>query len=237
MEVPAKTIKEFQDVIAIIEECQKVKVLVAFLGGNTAYGLPEYDSQKRFIYIFVHQQKNGKQMTTFHNGDIEAKGYSVENFVDGLGRCNITRIETAHYPAFYIGDSDFCKRLSALAKLAFPLEGASIQYKYSSKAYKDNYPLYYIRHNLSRKWIFDYGKMPPIEFVKLVSATVENEIVRKELLEITQAPFSLKDYPDVRKYIERLNDSIHLPEFIPNEEAKSQADILILETLKKYHHH
>lgn len=81
MEVPAKTIKEFQDVIDIIEKCQKVKVLVAFTSGNTAYGLPEYDSLKRFIYIFVHQQPNDKQMTTFHNGDIEAKGYSVENFV------------------------------------------------------------------------------------------------------------------------------------------------------------
>ena len=237
MEVPAKTIKEFQDVIDIIEKCQKVKVLVAFTSGNTAYGLPEYDSLKRFIYIFVHQQPNDKQMTTFHNGDIEAKGYSVENFVPGLGRCNITRIEIAHYPAFYIGDSDFCKRLIALAKLAFPLDGTSIQYKYSCKVLKDDYPLYYIRHNLSRKWIFDYGKMPPIEFAKLVSATVENEIIRKKLLEITQAPFNLKEYPDVWEYIKRLNNSIHISEFKPNEAAEEQANILIQETLKKYHRH
>ena len=34
-----------------------------------------------------------------------------------------------------------------------------------------------------------------------------------------------------------MNNSIHMSEFKPNEAAEEQANILILETLKKYHYH
>ena len=64
-----------------------------------------------------------------------------------------------------------------------------------------------------------------------------NEIIRKKLLEITQAPFNLKEYPDVWEYIKRQNNSIHMSEFKPNEAAEEQVNILIQETLKKYHRH
>ena len=128
--------------------------------------------------------------------------------------------------------------IAAVAGVVFGSGGYFIRdYADSLKRSKNFTESFTIRHNLSRKWIFDYGKMPPIEFAKLVSATVENEIIRKKLLEITQAPFNLNEYPDVWEYIKRLNNSIHMSEFKPNEAAEEQANILILETLKKYHRH
>ena len=52
-----------------------------------------------------------------------------------------------------------------------------------------------------------------------------------------ESEYKFKAYPDVWEYIKRLNNSIHMSEFKPNEAAAEQANILIQGTLKKYHRH
>ena len=52
-----------------------------------------------------------------------------------------------------------------------------------------------------------------------------------------ESEYKFKEYPDVWEYIKRLNNSIHMSEFKPDEAAEEQAYILIQGTLKKYHRH
>ena len=197
-----------------------------------AYGLPEYDEMKHIVYVFVPLTDDDKKTTIFHNGNIGAKGYSISYFVGSVGHCNMTEMEIAHSPAFYVGDVDFCKKLSRLAKTAFSTDKAFAQY--NGKSFKRNRPLYSIRHRLSCKWILDNDKLPPSDFGQLVNATIGDENIRKEILEMVQTEFDIRKHPNVEKYMTKMKWFVHAAEPMASKEAEKQALHLIAETQLKY---
>ena len=95
-----------------MESQVRIKVLVAFYGGNAVYGLPE-DERLRCVYYVYHGSYHPQEEID----GIEYKGYHVSAFLTSLPQGHYYRI--AHMPVVYVGDADFCKQLTALLPKCF----------------------------------------------------------------------------------------------------------------------
>lgn len=174
MNFEAKYITLIEDYLMEVENQKSRKILVAFLGGNAALGLPQLDEELVVNYIYIDNRTKKKTVgktvgMTFH-------GYPVDNFIEKLSKQNKSCMEMAHSPVVYIGDVDFCRRLSRLSKESF--SESKVLTAYWSKNTNPNFQLRRIRNRLSCKWIYEHHTMPPMDFKRLVEATVDDEVLK-----------------------------------------------------------
>lgn len=222
------------DYVTKQEESKGIKVLIAFLGGNISAGLPEFDENLTFHYVYTKKglpKKQRRKRFEVNGLDIYANGYSELYFSEAIFRMDFQEI--AHSPVVYIGDIEYCKRLSVLADKAFQEAKALSLYWSKSQAKKCKCIIDRIKKRLYCKWIYEYHTMPPMDFYKLVKMTVDDESLKSSILEIANGKESKQEKKTVISYLEDIkapNKNLK----VSQTELECELNLLAIDMIKKY---
>lgn len=230
MKFDAEYLEIIGDYLNQLEYFKQVKVLVAFLGGYAAMGLPELDKEITIYYVFAMNRGMKKERLSTTKLPIYAKGYNVRYFSGHLMKMRF--LEIAHSPVVYVGDVEYCKRLSVLLRDLFsePIVLSS----YSSKRLSKQQTIYRIYKMLSCKWICEHHNMPPMNFDRLVEETVETDAMKTIIYKVVRKEANEKEIKSLITYLKEVKLPENKSNLVSRDDLECELYLLSLDMSKKY---
>lgn len=186
-----------------IEKEHEVKILLAVESGSRAWGFESKDSDwdVRFIYIHkpewyfkVEQQRDTIEYV--YNDRLDMVGWDLKKALSLLYKSNPSILEWLHSPIIYRCEDYFSQRLATVEDNYFNPIKLMYHYNHIYKKHnqrylqQEGYPmkrfLYYLRGILACKWIEQKMTLPPVSFMELVDATVEDKIIVAKIEDLIQ---------------------------------------------------
>lgn len=194
--------EEIPSHLSYIEKKYNVKILLAVESGSCAWGFESKDSDWDVRFIYVHKPEwyfKVEQRDTIeyvYNNRLDMVGWDLKKALSLLSRSNPSVFEWLHSPTIYRCEEYFSQRLAAVEDDYFnPIK---LMYHYNHIYNKHNerylqqegYPmklfLYYLRGILACRWIEQKMTFPPVPFMELVDATVDDEAIVGKIEELIQ---------------------------------------------------
>ncbi len=183
-----------------IEQAEEAVVLLAVESGSRAWGFPSADSDYdvRFVYarqpdwyLSIEIEKRPDVIERLLQGNLDLSGWDIRKALKLFGKSNPPLLEWLQCPFVYRERFSFAARLRALLP-AFYSPGASFhhylhmaqgnirEYLKGDVVWRKKY-FYVLRPLLAMRWI-EQGLGPvPIEFSKLVEATLPDPALRNAI--------------------------------------------------------
>lgn len=175
-----------------IEAEHGVRVLFACESGSRAWGFesPDSDYDARFVYVHpgkrylaIDEPKETIEFIT--SEDLDYAGWDLRKALRLLRKSNPSLVEWMGSPIVYRDWEGFLHALRELAASYIDLGrldhhyGSMMRTNYRAYLLRDKVPrkkyLYVLRPLLCRRWIRDFGSVPPVAFAELVDGTVRSE--------------------------------------------------------------
>ena len=186
-----------------IEEQYQVRILLAVESGSRAWGFESKDSDWDLRFICVHPPKwyfhIEEQKDTIEHmfpDEVDLAGWELGKALRLFKRSNPSFFEWTHSPIIYYADENFLSKIKALEGKYFHREKAMYHYNHIYKKHNDRYIeefglplkrfLYYLRGILVCKWLTDYGTVPPVRFMELVDATVDDQSIKSKIAHLLE---------------------------------------------------
>ena len=189
-----------------------IRVLLAVQSGSRALGLESKNSDWDVCYLYIHKPEWYKQQEDHSHtiervfDDIDTYGWELKDALSFLGTGNPTILEWLNSPNLYIVKAPLYKRLREICNIYFNPNAAIRHYhqvysKLNERFVEENKSLkeflYYLRGILACKWVERKGSIPPLNYVYLLDATVDDERIRSKVMELIKIKKSGKTYDDV----------------------------------------
>lgn len=187
----------------LIEREYNVKILLAVESGSRVWGFESNDSDWDVRFIYVHKpewyftvEQQRDTIEYVYNNRLDMVGWDLKKALSLLSKSNPTVLEWLHSPIIYRCEDYFSQRLAAVEDDYF--NPFKLMYHYNRIYQKHNerylqqegYPmkrfLYYLRGILACKWIEQKMTFPPVPFMELVDATVEDEAIVAKIEDLIQ---------------------------------------------------
>ena len=181
-----------------IEKEHNIKILLAVESGSRAWGFESKDSDWDVRFIYVHrpdwyfkidEQRDVIEKMTKDGADIV--GWELRKALTLLKKSNTSMLEWFNSPKVYKIDREFAERIHKVEKDYFNPVRAIYHYNRVYNKHNERYLqqddcnmkrfLYYLRGVLACKWIEQYLSLPPVRFMQLVEATVDDASIREAI--------------------------------------------------------
>lgn len=186
-----------------IEEQYHVKILFAVESGSRAWGFASKDSDwdVRFVYVheptwYFHIEEQKDTIEHMYADETDLSGWELKKALRLFKRSNPSFFEWLHSPIVYEKDDYFMNEIKQLESQYFNAERAIFHYNHIYKKHNDRYIkdcglplkrfLYYLRGILVCKWLEDKGTVPPVRFIELVNATVDEENIKDKIAHLLE---------------------------------------------------
>ncbi len=189
-----------------IERDEDVVVLLAVESGSRAWGFPSVDSDYDVRFVFAHRPTWYLSIDLEHRRDVieqtiddtlDVSGWDIRKALRLFRKSNPPLLEWLQCPIRYRERSSFAERLRSLLPdfysprasfhhYSHMARGNYREYLHGETVWRKKY-LYVLRPLLAMLWI-ESGRGPiPIEFQRLVDATVSDAEVRRAIDELLEA--------------------------------------------------
>lgn len=181
-----------------VEKEHNVKILLAVESGSRAWGFESKDSDwdVRFIYVHrpnwyfkIEEQRDVIEKITEDGADIV--GWELRKALTLFKKSNTSILEWLNSPKVYKIDREFVERIRNIEKDYFNPISAMHHYNHIYNKHNERYLqredcdikrfLYYLRGVLACKWIEQHLSLPPVRFMQLVEATVDDASIREAI--------------------------------------------------------
>lgn len=208
MEMKEQILKRLKD----IEIKYDVRVLLAVESGSRAWGFASPDSDYDVRFVYVHKRdwylslREGRDVIEELDADgiLDVSGWDLKKALILMGRGNCAFVEWLGSPIIYYRDEDFYRGINGLKDLYFRKVSAVNHYYrmamnrdrcYLSKRGRElKLFMYYIRGLFAAKWAIEKGTYPPVPFMELVDAELEDEGLKNELRELVRLKSQSKEH-------------------------------------------
>ena len=181
-----------------IEKEHNIKILLAVESGSRAWGFESKDSDWDVRFIYVHrpdwyfkidEQRDVIEKMTEDGADLV--GWELRKALTLLKKSNTSMLEWFNSPKIYTIDPEFAERIRKIEKVYFNPVRAIYHYNHAYNKHNERYLqqedsnmkrfLYYLRGVLACKWIEEHLSLPPVRFMQLVEATVDDASIREAI--------------------------------------------------------
>ena len=198
--------------LADIERKYDVRVLLAVESGSRAWGFASPDSDYDVRFIYVHKKDwylslyPGRDV--IEEMDIEKEldfaGWDLRKALTLMAKGNAMFVEWLSSPICYFKDEPFYDEIASLKDEYFKKVHCVNHYYHMAVNHDERYLerlgcelkrfMYYSRGLLAAKWALDYGSYPPVPYMQLVEAEVNDECVREGLQELVRLKSQSKEH-------------------------------------------
>ena len=198
--IPEDTRVEIMRRLAMVEEKESVRILLAIESGSRAWGFasPNSDFDVRFIYArpqdwYLSVDLEDKRDVIEYPivDEIDLNGWDVRKALQLFWRSNPAVIEWVKSPILYIDRGGFKAGMQELLDAVYTLEKGIYHYRSMAKTNYRGYlmadmvPLkkyfYVLRPLLATRWIETYRTAPPIEFSALLHLLPKEDGLLEEI--------------------------------------------------------
>ena len=210
-----------------LEGSEDVAVLLAVESGSRAWGFPSVDSDYDVRFVYVHRPEWYLSIDLEERRDvierpieegIDVSGWDIRKALKLLRRSNPPLLEWLQCPIVYRERSSLAGRLRALLPVFYSPKASFFHYLHMARGNMRDYLrgdtvrqkkyFYVLRPLLAMLWI-ERGLGPvPIEFERLLNATVESPDLRRAIDELLEAKKSGAELdhgpriPQISRFIE-----------------------------------
>lgn len=195
-----------------IEQRYDVRVLLAVESGSRAWGFASPDSDYDVRFVYVHKRDwylsllEGRDVIEEldPNGILDVSGWDLKKALTLMGRCNCAFVEWLGSPIIYYKDEDFFQEINGLKDRYFRKVSAVNHYYHMAMNHDKRYIekrgcelkrfMYHIRGLLAAKWAMKQGTYPPVPFLDLVNAEVEDDSIKDAILELVRLKSQSKEH-------------------------------------------
>lgn len=193
--------KIIQEKLKEIEKHEDVKIILAVESGSRAWGGESKDSDYDVRFLYVRKPKSYlklegvRDVIEWQLDDVlDINGWDIQKALRLLYKSNPTLFEWCASPMIYQQTAE-ATELKKLLNVYFSEKKSLFHYWHMADSNYREYLktakvkakkyFYVLRPILASKWIVKYQEAPPIEFIKLVDALMEEELkeIVFELLE------------------------------------------------------
>ena len=210
------------DELKKIEETENVKIVMAIESGSRAWGFasPDSDYDVRFIYVRARQDylklEGIRDVIEWRLDEtLDINGWDLKKALQLLYKSNPTVFEWCASPIIYFERKEFAwlkevlpQYFSVKRNLYHYLHMAEANYRTYLKGEEVRVKKYFyvLRPLLAAKWVIDRKSPPPMLFVELMEAELEDEL-RPEVLRLLEMK---KEMPEMgwASKIQNINDYI-----------------------------
>jgi uncharacterized protein len=212
-------ITSIQQTLESLEFAENMVVLLAVESGSRAWGFPSVDSDYdvRFIYIRPREWYLSVDLENRHDvierpleNEIDVSGWDVRKALKLFHKSNPPLLEWLQCPFVYRERFSFASRLRELLPEFYSpracfyhylhmAKGNIREYLHGETVWRKKY-FYVLRPLLAMRWIDRRSGPVPIEFQKLVDATIEDSTLRgaiSDLIAAKQAGAELERGPRI----------------------------------------
>ncbi len=194
-----------------IEYEYDVKILLAVESGSRAWGFESDNSDWDVRFIYVHKpewyfnvDEQRDVIEHVYEDNVDLAGWELRKSLALFRKSNPSLLEWLNSPKVYYVDPVFVMRMREVEKDFFNPIKAMYHYNHiyirHDERYlqKQGYPMkgfmYYLRGVLACKWIDNNKSLPPVSFMELVDATVEDKAIRAKVYELIRLKKSGKEH-------------------------------------------
>ena len=192
------TIAAVPEVLADIEDKERVRVCLAVESGSRAWGFPSTDSDYDVRFIYAHHPdwylsiEDGRDVIERPlSGMVDASGWDIRKALRLFRKSNPPLFEWLQCPIVYLERSSLAERLRELLPRVFSPEASFFhylhmaggnlrEYLHGEVVWRKKY-LYVLRPLLAMRWIEGGHGPVPIEFGRLLNATVTDVALRQAI--------------------------------------------------------
>ena len=186
-----------------IEKEHNVKILLAVESGSRAWGFESKDSDWDVRFIYVHnpewyfkidEQRDVIEKMT--DSGLDLVGWELRKALRLLKNSNTSMLEWFNSPKIYKIDREFAELISEVENVYFNPIRAIYHYNRVYNKHNERYLqredcsmkrfLYYLRGVLACKWIEERLSLPPVRFMQLVDAIVDDVSIRKAIYSLIE---------------------------------------------------
>jgi predicted nucleotidyltransferase len=176
-----------------VESKHQVRVLFAVESGSRAWGFPSPDSDYDVRFVYVHQRDwymsvaDRSDVVEVTEGDFDVSGWELRKALRLLRKSNPSLLEWLGSPLVYRQDEAFTRDLADLAARCLSVERCFQHYFHLARGQYQKYLqgdevrmkkyLYVLRPVLACRWLEQGLGMVPMEFPKLLAATLHDSQV------------------------------------------------------------
>ena len=198
--------------LADIERKYDVRVLLAVESGSRAWGFASPDSDYDVRFIYIHKKDwylslyPGRDVIEEMDTEMELDfaGWDLRKALTLMAKGNAMFVEWLSSPICYLKDESFYDEIVSLKDEYFKKVHCVNHYYHMAVNHEDRYLeklgcklkrfMYYSRGLLAAKWALDYGGYPPVPYMQLVEAEVNDECVREGLQELVRLKSQSKEH-------------------------------------------
>jgi predicted nucleotidyltransferase len=244
--------------LAEIERTERVRVCLAVESGSRAWGFPSRDSDFDVRFVYVHELDwyltiDGERDVIERplTGMVDLSGWDIRKALQLFRKSNPPLLEWLQCPIVYKEHTTFASTLRAMLPRFYSprasfhhylhmARGNFREYLQGETVWRKKY-LYVLRPLLATRWI-GAGRGPvPIEFMRLVDATVAPGLLRTAIEDLVRAKAAgdeLDHGPRVGVISEFIETELARPESLEGklrekELAKAELDRLFRSTLRE----
>ena len=195
-----------------IERKYDVRVLLAVESGSRAWGFASPDSDFDVRFIYVHRREwylslfPGRDVIEEMDSETELDmaGWDLRKALTLMSKGNAMFVEWLGSPICYIRDDDFFNEISAQKDAYFQKVRCVHHYFHMATNHDERYIekrgcelkrfMYYSRGLLAARWAWEHGTYPPVPYMELVDALVDDDTVKDGLKDIVRIKAESKEY-------------------------------------------
>lgn len=186
-----------------VEKEHNVKILLAVESGSRAWGFESKDSDWDVRFIYVHnpewyfkidEQRDVIEKMT--DSGLDLVGWELRKALRLLKKSNTSMLEWFNSPKIYKIDREFAELIREVENVYFNPIHAIYHYNHVYNKHNERYLqredcsmkrfLYYLRGVLACKWIEERLSLPPVRFMQLVDAIVDDVSIRKAIYSLIE---------------------------------------------------
>ena len=221
------------EILTEIERSERVRICLAVESGSRAWGFPSTDSDYDVRFIYAHHpdwylsiEDRRDVIERPLTGMVDASGWEIRKALKLFRKSNPPLLEWLQCPIVYVEKSALADTLRQLLPRYFSPEAGFYHYLHMARGnfreylrgervWRKKY-LYVLRPLLAMRWIEANRGAVPIEFSRLVDATIDDAQLRATIDELVTA----------KRNGNELDDGARVPvisEFIERELARFEA--------------
>lgn len=193
-----------------IEKEHDVKILLAVESGSRAWGFESKDSDWDVRFIYVHKPEwyfkidQQRDVIEYNDGVNDLAGWELRKALSLLKKSNASLLEWINSPIIYYFDSEFKRRIEDAISYATRPERLMYHYNHiynkqnarynSEEGFTMKRFLYYLRGILACKWIHEKKRIPPVNFLTLVEATVPEYDIKMQIYRLVDLKKAGKEH-------------------------------------------
>lgn len=220
--------------LAEIEKTHDVKILLAAETGSRAWGFSSTDSDYDVRFIYVHKLPwylhvaTRRDVFEYMSDDrlLDFVGWDIRKAMRLFIDSNLTMLEWVHSPLLYSFDNEFLSQVKELEQNYFQVKNGIHHYHSLTTSIakrsvigqhcKMKPFLYFLRGLLACRWIERFRSAPPVPFMELVDAMVDDTDIKRGIIRYIEMKSRSKEHDRTAVEPQLFDYAIRLAEYYNN---------------------